>query len=97
VSGPQTGRQRVGLERPGGAREAEPLGQLSPIAERAIKFRSEPSRPLGLVEDPWPLLEGRLMADVLVVQARQLSDPVAVFVLMEADDAASHPFRRDRA
>ncbi len=90
VSGTQTGRQRVGLERPGCPGKAESLGQLGPVAEGAVEFRSEPSRPLGLVEDPWPLLEGRPMADVLGVQARQLGDPVAVFVLMKPDDGPLH-------
>lgn len=37
------------------------------------------------------------MADVLVVKARQLGDPVAVLVLMEPDDGPLHALSRERA
>ncbi len=80
--------------RPSG--ESEPLG-YSAVAERAVELRSDPSRPLGLIQDPWALLKGRAMADVLVVKARQLGDPVAVLVLMEPDDGPLHALSRERA
>jgi hypothetical protein len=37
--------------------------------------------------DPWPTGERRLMADVLAVAAGEVGHPVAVFILMKADDA----------
>jgi hypothetical protein len=97
VGGAQTRRQRVSLERSGCPGEAESFGQLGPVAEGAVELRSDPTGPLRLVEDPWPVLEGRLMADVLVVQTRQLGDPVAVLVLMEPDDGPLHALSRESA
>ena len=91
VSVAQTGRQGVGVERPGCPGKVESFGQLSPVAERTVELRADLSRPLGLVHYPWPLLERRLMPDVLVVQARQLGHPVASLVLMEPDDRTLHP------
>src|SRR6185295_6548309 len=87
----QTGREGVGVERPGCPGKVEPFGQLSPVAERTVERRADLSRPLGLVQYPWPLLERRLMPDMLVVETRQLSHPVTSLVLMEPDDRSSHP------
>jgi hypothetical protein len=41
-------------------------------------------------EDPWPAHKGRLMAHVLPMPTRQISHPIAVFVLMKADDGLIH-------
>jgi len=45
---------------------------------------------LGIVEDPWSEAEGRVVANVLGVQARQLSDPFARIVLAEPQDRSLH-------
>jgi len=41
-------------------------------------------------DDPRPVAPGWLMPDMLVVTALELSHPVLLIVLMEADDAALH-------
>jgi len=45
---------------------------------------------LGVVEDPWSEAEGRVVANVLGVQARQLSDPFARIVLVEPQNRSLH-------
>ena len=41
-------------------------------------------------EDPWPAHKRRLMAHMLPVPTRQISHPIAVFVLMKTDDGLIH-------
>ena len=41
-------------------------------------------------EDPWPAHERRLMAHMLPMPTRQISHPIAVFVLMKTDDGLMH-------
>ena len=41
-------------------------------------------------KDPWPAHERRLMAHMLPVPTRQISHPIAVFILMKTDDGLMH-------
>jgi hypothetical protein len=47
-------------------------------------------RPSGFGQDPGPAHKRRLMAYMLSVPAREISDPVTVFVLMKAGDRLMH-------
>jgi hypothetical protein len=66
------------------------VGHLRPVAKRAFEMRLDPCRALDLVRDPWAVLKGRAVADVLVVQAREVGDPVPFSVLVETRDLPSH-------
>jgi hypothetical protein len=46
--------------------------------------------PSEFAQDPGPAHKRRLMTHVLPVPAREISDPVAVFVLMKAGDWLLH-------
>jgi hypothetical protein len=61
------------------------------LAEPAAERRAEALPPALGLEDPRMLVEGRLVPHVLLVAARELGDPVAVLVLVVADDRALHP------
>jgi len=51
-------------------------------------------------EDPWPVLPRRVVADVLRVSAFEISNPVALSILVEADDlsrcSVTHFVNRNR-
>ena len=66
------------------------FGQLAPITERAIEQLADALAPLVGVFDPRRLREGRVVPDVLSVQARQLGDPVAFVVASEPGHGAVH-------
>ena len=46
--------------------------------------------PALLRDNPWPTHERGLMANMLPMPAREIGDPVAVFVLMKAGDRLMH-------
>jgi hypothetical protein len=56
----------------------------------AVQRLPKMARPSEFAQDPGPAHKGRLMAYMLSVPARELSDPVSVFVLMKADDRLMH-------
>jgi hypothetical protein len=60
------------------------------FAEPAAKRRPESFSPALGLEDPRLLVEGRLMAHVLLMAAGELGDPVAAQVLVVPDDRAFH-------
>lgn len=60
------------------------------VAKPAAKRRTDPFAPTCGVEDPRAQLERRLVAHVSAVAAGELGDPVAVLVLVIADDCALH-------
>ena len=63
------------------------------LAEGALERRSELLSPAFRLQDPGPQIEGRLMTHVLLVSAGELGYPVAVFVLVVADDRLLHAVR----
>jgi hypothetical protein len=75
-----------------GTQQVREAGRLAALfAEPAVERRPESSAPAFGFEDPRPLVERRLMADVLPVPAGELGDPVAALVLVVADDRALQP------
>ena len=91
VRPPQTGGQGGGVERAGGAGHVEPVGQLGPVTQRAVEGLAEAAGPPGIGRHPRPILERRPVANVLVVQTRQLRHPVPHVILVKPDDLAPHP------
>lgn len=97
---PRTRRQPVppaqaswhGRRRPlrAGAGEGDAGWKLVPIAQYAVQWRPDLGRAFRFVENPRAKLEGRFVADVLVVPARELSDPVAGLVTVKAGDYSLH-------
>ena len=57
-------------------------------AAHASQRRAEPRRTALGGEHPGPRHQRRLVANVLIMPARELGDPVAVGILMKADDAS---------
>ena len=94
VAFPKAGRQRVGIERPCPPDRSEPVGQLGSVAQRTVQLCADPSGPTGFVENPAPILERGPVPDVLIVDARQLGDPVPYVVLVKPDDRALQSDRR---
>ena len=65
----------------------------SAIAFETVQSFAQFGPPALLGRRPWPFDEGRTMADVLLMAAFELGNPMALFVLMEADDGPKHRFR----
>ena len=79
-------------------REARRLAARSSLrriqrAEAALEQRADPSFSALGVDDPFTHLERRVVAHVALMAAVELGDPVAVVVLVEADDRALHSVR----
>ena len=97
---PGSGRDSVSPTQPGwhgvlvpdrrNAYRPQTFGHLRPPAQWTIQRRPEPSCPIFGVENPCTQLEGRPVADMLVVPAFQFGDPVAQLVLVIAGDQALH-------
>jgi hypothetical protein len=60
------------------------------VAEAAFQWRSNPLVTILGLENPWPELERRLVAHVLLMAARELGDPVALCVQVETDNRTLH-------
>ena len=78
----------------GGAHHFEAVGQLGPVAERAVQVGPDAGSAAGFVEDPRRQAEGRVVADVLAMEAREVGDPGPIVVLVEADDGPPHGEKR---
>jgi hypothetical protein len=65
------------------------VGQ-SVIANRAVQLLANPARAPFLGRHPRPLDKGRRVADVLLMAALKIGDPMGLGVSMEADDASLH-------
>jgi hypothetical protein len=75
-----------------GTQQVRETGGLAALfAEPAAERCPEPFATAVGLEDPRPLVERRLMTDVLLVAAGELRDPVAALVLVVADDRALQP------
>lgn len=90
VRAEQRCRQRPPIPRTGPAHDGEPVGKLGAIAPGAVDLDAEVTGAALLVQDPWADLEGRPVADMDSVMARQLRHPVALLIGPEADDGADH-------
>jgi hypothetical protein len=90
----QRGGQRVLIEGPRGADELEAIGKLGTVTERALEGQADVLTAAVGGLHPRTVPERRAVPDVLSVQARQLGDPVAVVVLVEAVDRPEHEVRR---
>lgn len=64
--------------------------RLTPVAQRAVKWRADPRHPPCLVLDPRPGLKGRPVAHVLAVAALEVSHPLSQVVPTERRDPAFH-------
>ncbi|HKD20083.1 MAG TPA: hypothetical protein VKG23_19690 [Thermoanaerobaculia bacterium] len=60
------------------------------VAKTAIEKFAESFSPAFGIEDPRAQLERRLVAHVPMVAARELGDPLALLVLVVADDRTLH-------
>src|SRR5207237_9980596 len=73
------------------------LGSLRKISRRAgiaLSTVQDATNDRGSTfgcDDPWTVEPGRIMADVLIVAALELGDPVLLAVLMETCDSLFHP------
>ena len=90
VGSAQTGRNRPLVPDRAPMHPTQPLWHLGPIAERTVQGRPQPVEPPVRVEHPGSKLKWALVADVLVVSARQLGHPVASFVPVIAGDRSLH-------
>jgi hypothetical protein len=63
------------------------------VAEAALERRAEVLSPTLGLQDPRSEVERRLVAHVLLMAARELGDPLALCVQMEAEDRPLHPVR----
>jgi hypothetical protein len=63
------------------------------VAEPALERRADVLLPAFGLEDPRAQLERRLVPDMLSMAARELSNPFALRVELEADDRALHRVR----
>ncbi len=70
----------------------ERVGHLGPLAQRTFEGCAEPGRPAFGIEDPGSQLERRAVAEMLIVPAFQLGDPVAHFVLVVTGDRSFHDY-----
>jgi hypothetical protein len=86
----QSRGETVGIEWPGRSAQAKPFWQVGPVARSAVDLRASPRRPASRRRDPKTLLKRRSVANMLVVAARKLGDPVPSLILMEAKDHADH-------
>ena len=90
VSPSQAGRQGLLVERTGNPLAPETFRHLGPIAKRAIDRRADASRTTIHGFDPGPVKKRWPMSHMLTVQARQLSDPVVLLILMKAFNSSQH-------
>lgn len=60
------------------------------IAQATSERLTERSRPTGWRDDPGAKRPWRVVANVLVVAALELRNPVLFFILVEADDLSIH-------
>ena len=83
---------RHGQAIPVGARAAktETFWWFGPVAKPAAEQGPEPGLPTRAIDHPGPELEWRAVTDMLAVAARQLRDPVAFAVFVEAEDRSFH-------
>lgn len=77
----------------GGANRAEALGQLGSVTERAVDRCPEPCSPSLGLQHPCPDLERWPMAEVLIMTAGEMGDPVRFRILVVAGDDALHAKR----
>src|SRR3954471_708920 len=75
-----------------GSAEASPrpVRRPSTVALDAVQPHPESARPAFRGGDPRPLLPRRVVADVLVVPALQLGNPMSFHVLVEPRDPTPH-------
>ena len=69
------------------------LREVRTLAEGAPQSASDPGDPIDFVLHPHSVLEGRSVAYVLAVSARELGDPIAQLILTEARDRSIHSLR----
>jgi hypothetical protein len=72
-----------------------PVRRFSAVAFDAVETDPEPAAAAFGGDDPWKARPRRIVADVLVVPALQLGDPVPLAVLVEARDPTFHHDPRD--
>jgi hypothetical protein len=73
------------------------IGRRSGIAFRAVQPVAEPAGPPRFGDHPWPLYPRRIVAHVLEMAARQLRDPMVLFVQMKSGDGLLHDYTSPRA
>jgi hypothetical protein len=78
------------VERTGDAIDVQAVGHLGSITEGAVEVGTDSFRAPIRGHYPWTFPERRLVSHMLPVQARQLSDPLAVVVLMKTLDRSKH-------
>ncbi len=83
---------RHGLSVPlgAGADKTQTVGRFGPIAKRAAEQRPEPGLPSRVVGHPGSELERGTVTDMLAVATGELRHPVALVVLVVADDRTFH-------
>jgi len=57
---------------------------------KAIKHLPYSRLPAGFMEEPRPVFKWRIVADVLLVPAFQIGDPIPVFIGVEAHHFSLH-------
>lgn len=70
--------------------DGRPISRCCLVAFAAGQDLPQDSSAAFRRDDPWPVCPGGIVAYMLVVPARQLRDPVCLFILMETDDALIH-------
>jgi hypothetical protein len=90
MSPEESGRKAVLVEWTEPAYRGESLGKLGALAQRTIDRRTEMLCPPGFGQHPrtWP--QGRLVADVLIVQTGQFGDPIPLVVSVKTDNGPPH-------
>lgn len=61
-----------------------------PLAQYTVEFKTEHLPPTRFALYPWAALPGRIVTHMLSVSAVQLSDPVAVDILIKSCDRLFH-------
>jgi hypothetical protein len=78
------------VERADDAIDLQAVGHLGSITEGAVEVGTDSVRASIRRHYPWTFPERGLVSHMLPVQARQLSDPLAVVVLMKTLDRSKH-------
>ena len=65
-------------------------GWFKLVAVKAVQHLPDSRLPAGFVKDPRPVFKWGIVADVLLVPAGQIGDPIAIFVGVEADHFSLH-------
>src|SRR5581483_7583837 len=91
------GRHGVLIPLRSGPNELYIRWQLGAVAQWALELLTDPVASLGITPHPGSQLEGRAMADMLVVATRQLGDPISRFVLVESGHGPLHAFSLEAA